>query len=527
MKKSELIPQQVFSFVGYRFDLVTGRVLPTQDRWITLQEKLKFIKKPRELYSQTVHVADRTAYSNGKASVVWSASHEAHPMALETTLACPQSLGKGHSSSSFSSPPPRLVVGQKQHTAGPTVAPPSTHPSAVYRRLKQRLGRTLRGLHCKRRLVTPRKSPPHKFLRIKSSPSGPREFRASLQGPDCSSVNGQHNGSLLHKQTGRYEIRLSLCPPLETAVLVSPPGNKSKGSTHTRSVECDSGQTVQTQSADPDRVVPLSTGIQSLVLEMGPATGRPICNPVLLQTPQVCVSSTGSDSLGSRHHEPAMGESGCVRLSPSLPSQPSDLKGSGSGLSQNDPDCPRVAQHALVLGPCQPFSSDSIQAPPSTKSGDSAFQRSGSQESQQSESTCLAPRAFAIQEQGFSDEVAARIEAPQRHSTRAVYKSKWAIFVKWCDSNKVDFRSPSVNQIADFLLHLFKDRNLQPSTIDGYRTAIADMVGNDRLNISKNESLTHLLDSFHRDKPKGRRGVPTWNLSLVLHQLTKAPFEPI
>ena len=35
------------------------------------------------------------------------------------------------------------------------------------------------------------------------------------------------------------------------------------------------------------------------------------------------------------------------------------------------------------------------------------------------------------------------------------------------------------------------------------------------------------LDSFHRDRPKGRRGIPSWNLSLVLHQLTKAPFEPI
>ena len=88
-------------------------------------------------------------------------------------------------------------------------------------------------------------------------------------------------------------------------------------------------------------------------------------------------------------------------------------------------------------------------------------------------------------------------------------KSKWAIFVKWCDSNEVDFRSPSVNQIADFLLHLFKERKLQPSTIEGYRTAIQDMVGNNKLNINKDENLTHLLDRFHRDKPKGRRGVPT------------------
>ena len=30
-----------------------------------------------------------------------------------------------------------------------------------------------------------------------------------------------------------------------------------------------------------------------------------------------------------------------------------------------------------------------------------------------------------------------------------------------------------------------------------------------------------------RDRPKGRRGIASWNLSLVLHQLAKAPFEPL
>ena len=44
MKKSELEPQQVFNFVGYWFNLLSGRVLPTQDWWIALQEKLYFIK---------------------------------------------------------------------------------------------------------------------------------------------------------------------------------------------------------------------------------------------------------------------------------------------------------------------------------------------------------------------------------------------------------------------------------------------------------------------------------------------------
>ena len=91
----------------------------------------------------------------------------------------------------------------------------------------------------------------------------------------------------------------------------------------------------------------------------------------------------------------------------------------------------------------------------------------------------------------------------------------------------MDFRAPPVKSIADFLLYLFQVRKLQPSTIDGYRSAIADKLVNSPINVSKDENLTCLLDNFYRDRPKGRRGIPSSNLSLVLHQLTKAPFEPL
>ena len=56
--------------------------------------------------------------------------------------------------------------------------------------------------------------------------------------------------------------------------------------------------------------------------------------------------------------------------------------------------------------------------------------------------------------------------------------------------------APSRKQVAHKpLLHLFQDRKLQPGT-------------NSTINVSKDENLTRLLDSFHRDRPKGRRGIP-------------------
>ena len=105
-----------------------------------------------------------------------------------------------------------------------------------------------------------------------------------------------------------------------------------------------------------------------------------------------------------------------------------------------------------------------------------------------------------------------------------MYEAKWTIFTKWCLSNQVEFRAPPLKAIADFLLYLFQDRKLQPGTIDGYRSAIP---GKFPINVSKDDNLTRLLDSFHRDRHKGWRGIPFWNLSLVLQKLTKAPFEPL
>ena len=73
----------------------------------------------------------------------------------------------------------------------------------------------------------------------------------------------------------------------------------------------------------------------------------------------------------------------------------------------------------------------------------------------------MAPRGAAVKKQGFSEAVAAQIEAPQRGSTRSVYEAKWGIFTKWRESNPVDFRALPIISIVNMLLYLFQDRKLQ------------------------------------------------------------------
>ena len=315
-----------------------------------------------------------------------------------------------------------------------------------------------------------------------------------------------------------------MCSSMEDLDLVYQASSNSESLTHSGPAERGSRQAILAGPDHSDRMVPPSRGFPNHIQQVAPASDRPIRHEIQQQATSVRVTSAGLPGRSCRCTQSPMGGSGRLCLPTSSHLGQSGGEVTGFPLQENHSDCSRVAQHALLLG-----SSVHVQSDPTEPAQpvDTAVQSDPSQKSDKSKSPCMPPRATAIKEQGFSEAVAARIEAPQRGSTRSVYEAKWTLFTKWCITNQVDFRAPPVKSVADFLMYLFEDRKLQPSTIDGYRSAIADKLGNSPFNISKDENLTRLLDSFHRDRPKGRRGIPSWNLSLVLHQLTKAPFEPI
>jgi len=82
--------------------------------------------------------------------------------------------------------------------------------------------------------------------------------------------------------------------------------------------------------------------------------------------------------------------------------------------------------------------------------------------------------------------------------------------------------------IADFLLYLFKERNLQPRTIDGYRSALASAFKHStNKELGKNQELTALIQSFYQERPNPSLEIPGWDIALVLGVLSRPPFEPL
>ena len=102
-----------------------------------------------------IHVPDRTTDCYRKAGTLGQVTYEAHTVAPKITP-----------------PTSRVVAGGKQCYHRSALTPSSKRTADLYRRIKRRVGRSLRRAHSKGKLVNPRKQATHKLPRVKSSSSG-------------------------------------------------------------------------------------------------------------------------------------------------------------------------------------------------------------------------------------------------------------------------------------------------------------------------------------------------------------------
>ena len=319
------------------------------------------------------------------------------------------------------------MAGGKQYASRSTFTPSKTCSANLYRRIKRRVGRSLRRAYCKGTVVPTREQVKHKPLGAESSiSSSKRVSNPSLQQDSVGSYR-QHNSGCLYQQRRGDEIGLSVCPTVENSVLVHQTASNPQGTSHPRPAERDSRQAIPAWPDHSNRVVTSSGSVPSCMFKVASATSGPVCHQVQQQTTSL-YHRYQTPRLGQWMHSACPGRTWTHTPSHRQPSWASGGEAPGLPLQQNNSDCSRVAQHALFLGPGSNVKPDPTVSAQHTQPSVSAIQPGPSQEPVESEPTCLAPRASAIKEQGFSEAVAARIEAPQRRSTRSVYEPKWTIF---------------------------------------------------------------------------------------------------
>ena len=150
----------------------------------------------------TSHVPHRSTHSNIKASPLRATTHETHTVALEKQLEGPRITGKGDPCPQVPPPPSKVVAGGKQCATRSTITPSKTCSANFYRRIKRRVGRSLRRAHCKGNLVPSTKQAAHKLLRAKSSISSSKKVSNPLLQQDSTDCYRQHNSGCLYQQRG-------------------------------------------------------------------------------------------------------------------------------------------------------------------------------------------------------------------------------------------------------------------------------------------------------------------------------------
>ena len=110
----------------------------------------------------------------------------------------------------------------------PTITPNKTCTANLYRRIKRRVGCSLKQTHSKRGLVTTRKQVAYKLSGSKSSLPSLEKVSRHLCQTNSSGGHQQHYSSVIHKQRRRNEVRPSMCPSVEDLNLVYQEPSNSK-----------------------------------------------------------------------------------------------------------------------------------------------------------------------------------------------------------------------------------------------------------------------------------------------------------
>ena len=183
-----------------------------------------------DLSGPAVHVPDWFINSHREASSPRPATHETHTVAPQKPLENTRISRKGDPNSEIFAPSFTMVATGKQRSHRPTITPNNTCFANLYRRIKRRVGRSLKRTHCQRDLVTARKQTAYKLFGTQGSVSRLKRVSKPLYRPDSTCGNRQHYRSCLHKQGRGFDFEHTLCPTVENLDLVYKKSSHSQSS---------------------------------------------------------------------------------------------------------------------------------------------------------------------------------------------------------------------------------------------------------------------------------------------------------
>ena len=235
---------------------------------------------------------------------------------------------------------------------------------------------------------------------------------------------------------------------------------------------------------------------------------------------------TTSASLCGRCVLNNMGSNVCI----CVPANLSSSQGVGAheaGALQNHSDSTPVAETSLVSRVTPAMCSKSNTSTNHSSNVESTGISDISSQSQGIQSQCMVAINRQLSTKGFSQRVRDLLSASWRAGTQRDYSCKFRQFSSWCSQRQIDLYSASLAECAEFLTFLFH-KGLQYRTIAGYRSMLSSVLQPiDNIPVGQHPYIIRLLKGIFNSRPPRVKLLPEWDLRLVLKLLKKPPFEPL
>ena len=477
----------------------------------------------QESHSSRISLSARTTKPHGLPGDTWQTTSEAPPILSGFISSGPPKPFGNHHSSSPSLLPGSSVVGER----GPPESrhPPTPRPSFsdhLHRRKQKWVGSVdSRGL-CSRTLGRRRSLVTHFGVRVKSRPVWASSLAPCSPRKDHSPDVGQHSGSGILKEPRGNSLHATLSRGERSPYSMSLMGDQSHSDVPPREEERCGRPALQIQPDPPNRMDAVSPHLQPPVEGSAKPRSGSLCHSLEQTATQICLPLSGRSGMGDRCLVDTLDRPHSICISPIG----SPDRGPEENQQRELPsvtDCSLLAEPELV--PSSPQSPGGLpnsppNEPPTTKS---ASTKHLPHRPTKTPTSRLATIHGSLVKAGFSEKVASRASRGQRKSSIRLYESKYRVFCDWCTQRHISAHSASVQDLADFLLHLHEVKKLSPKTIANYRSALSQVIPAAR----NHEAITRLLKSFLLEAPPTRNRVPDWDLSVVLNRLRGPPFEPL
>ncbi|CAG2256905.1 unnamed protein product [Mytilus edulis] len=398
-----------------------------------------------------------------------------------------------------------MVASGKTSSEGSFVGSSRPQPNSVHRCKSDGLGSLSGGQDSIRPLVRCSVGGTHQSARDESCVP----FSPSVSGCGSGSVttgcHGQLHSSGLSSESRRDPFLFSVSSEQGNSSSVSQSRYNSVSETCSRQSKSSGGCSLPFPCSSEHRMGNSSISVSGDHSLLGSSTYRSFCHQSESQVGDLRFSHSRRESLGSRCYDPIL--EGNVQLHvPSFSSSSKDLAQDSEGSLQDHSYCSGLATTVLVPRTTTSVLCEASSSSSKRGSTDSIQRKKTASGSRESPSACLVTVRNSLRKGGFSEGAIKRISGSVRQSTGAVY----------CPT------------VSGFFLHLFEEKGYSPSTIKGYRSAIARTIslsgGSD---FGDNEFLSLLIKNFCLNRPRQRRLVPSWDLGLVLKVLQFPPFEPL